>query len=118
MAGHEEELLRRLTAADEVSIRNVLALGPARAPTNFEAALTPRTRTLVRLAALLALDACTHSLRWATELAACAGACDAEIVGVLVAVGAEIGAAQLVLSAPRLALAIDYEIDVEGWDGT
>lgn len=116
----EEELLRCLTVADEVSLRSVLAIAPSggHGKTGFETALTPRTRRLVQLASLVALDACTTSLRWAAELAACAGAGDPEIVGVLVAVGADVGAAQLVSSAPRLALAVDYDIEVDGWDGT
>jgi hypothetical protein len=40
-----------------------------------------------------------------------AGADDEELVGVLVAVGPAIGFARLVLVAPRLALAIGYDID-------
>ncbi len=98
----------------------VLAMAPASTAVGveFEAVLTRRTRMLVRLAALLALDASTASLRWAAELAACAGADDADIVGVLIAVAPDVGAAQIVSIAPRLALAIGYEIDLDDWDGS
>ncbi len=98
-------------------MRTVLALAPehAEAPAGE---LTPRIRTLVRLAALVALDAPTVSLRWAAERACCSGAGDEEIVAVLVAVGSDVGLARLVAAAPRLALALGYDSEVEGWDGS
>jgi 4-carboxymuconolactone decarboxylase len=114
-----EDLLRRLAANDESSVRRVLALSPAAGATDsLNAALSPRVRMLVRLAALVALDASTTSLRWAVEHAAVAGADDDEIVAVLMSVGAEVGLPRVISTAPRLALAIGHEIDVEGWDGT
>lgn len=105
-----EELLRRLAANEESSIRMVLALRPEQSAA-FDAALTPRTRTLVRLGALVALDPPTASLRWAAELASCAGATDEEIVAVLRSVCAEVGVPPIVSAAPRLALAIDREVE-------
>jgi alkylhydroperoxidase/carboxymuconolactone decarboxylase family protein YurZ len=107
------ELLRRLTADDEESARMVLALRPQPGIAPFDAALTPRVRTLVRLAALVADDASTTSLRWAVELAWHAGVVDDEIVAVLLAVGAEIGAPRVIDTAPRLAAAIGYDVDVD-----
>jgi 4-carboxymuconolactone decarboxylase len=120
MVGQAEELLRRLTLNDETSVRMVLALTPELAdpPVEFHAALTPRIRMLVCLAALLAVDASTASLRWAVELASSTGADDDDIVGVLVSVGSDLGLARVVSAAPRLALAIGYDIEVEGWDGS
>ena len=113
-----ESLLRRLSDNDERSLRAVLALRPESTDPHgeFDAGLSPRVRTLVRLAALLALDASTTCLRWAVELASCAGADDDEIVGVLLTVGPEIGLPQVVSSAPRLAEAIGYEIGADGPD--
>jgi len=109
-----QALLRRLTDNEESSVRTVLSLRPEATgdcPT-FSTALTPRMRMLVRLAALVALDASTASLRWAVELASCAGADDDEIVRVLSAVASEIGAARIVSTAPRLGLAIGYDVEV------
>jgi alkylhydroperoxidase/carboxymuconolactone decarboxylase family protein YurZ len=80
-------------------------------------ALDRVTRALVRLAALIATDAGTTSLRWAVDEAARAGADDAALVQVLVSAATAAGAAQAVLSAPRLALALDVDIELEGWDG-
>ena len=45
------------------------------------------------------------------------GAEDDEIVDVLVTVAAVVGSARVVAAAPRLALAIGYDIEIEGWDG-
>jgi len=79
--------------------------------------LPPATSALVHLAALLATGASTTSLRWAVELALDAGAQDDEIVAVLATVGAVVGSARVVAAAPRLALAIGYDIEIEGCDG-
>jgi 4-carboxymuconolactone decarboxylase len=117
MGGQSEELLERLTSADETSARMVMSLKPP--PVGGAVAalvLPPRIRMLVRLGSLIAADACTTSLRWAVELASCAGADEDDIVGVLATVGSEVGIPCVVSTAPRLALAIGYDIDVEGSD--
>lgn len=114
MAEDAKELLRALAANDERSVRMVLALRPdARASGCPGASLSPRVRALVRLAALVALDAPTATLRWTVELAGCAGADEREIVAVLAAVAPAIGLPRTVDAAPRLALAIGYELDAE-----
>ena len=115
-----EQLLRGLAAGDEGLLQMVLGISPR---TTRSPLLTPRrtlpaeTRALVHVAALLAAGACTTSLRWAVELASRAGAEDEEIVEVLVTTAAIVGSARVVAAAPRLALAIGYDIEVEGWDG-
>ena len=119
MRGPEDELLHRLTRNDERTTGAVLALRAESADHSVAdaAALPPRVRALVRLAALFAVDAPTSSLRWAVELASCAGVDDDDIVGALVTVGSDIGLAQVVSTAPRLALAIGYDIEMQGWNG-
>ena len=72
-------------------------------------ALDRRTRVLVRLAALIAVGACTESLRWAVELASTSGADDDTLAAVFLATGCAAGSAQLVDTAPRLALALGLE---------
>lgn len=117
--GAGELLLRRLAEGDDRSVRSVLVLSvsetiPGVAPRRV---LSRRTAALVHLAALLATEASTTSLRWAVEMAREAGADDEEIVEVLCTVASTVGWARVVAAAPRLALAIGYDIEVEGWDG-
>ncbi|HEY2655156.1 MAG TPA: hypothetical protein VGI55_05165 [Solirubrobacteraceae bacterium] len=105
------DLLRRLAANDQATLKMVLAPSsidgsPA---TRSLSMLDRRTRVLVHLAALLVLDASTESLRWATDLASTSGADDGALAAVLVAAGFVAGSAQLVAIAPRLALAMDLE---------
>jgi 4-carboxymuconolactone decarboxylase len=115
-----EELLRGLAAGDETVLRSVLDVSrqQLRSPgRGADRALPAVTAALVHLAALLAAGACTTSLRVAVEVASQSGADDDEIVEVLVTVAAVVGSARVVVAAPRLALAIGYDIEVEGWDG-
>ena len=114
MADEIEELLRRLTVGD-ARLLHALADAPAG---EGRGGVGARTRGLVRLAALIAADASTTSLRWAAELAWGAGATDEEIVGVLLTVAEAVGLERAVSAAPRLALAIGYDIEAVGWDGS
>ena len=75
--------------------------------------LVPKVELLVRLGALLALGAATSTLRSTVDRATEAGATEAEIVGVLVAVAPAVGLARVVSSAPRLAVAIGYDIEAD-----
>ncbi len=77
------------------------------------AALRPKVDVLVQLGALLALGAATSSLRATVDRAVEAGATEAEIVGVLVAVAPAVGLARVVSAAPRLALAIGYDLEAD-----
>jgi len=117
MADHLEELLRGLASGDDRSLRAIRVSAPDVAHGAAQT-VTPRTRALVRLAALLAVDAPAASLQWAVERASATAVSDEEIVGVLLAVGEAIGFARVVSVAPRLALAIGYDIEAMGWDGT
>ena len=113
-----QDLLRRLARHDERSLRTVLAPGPGFAGaelTDGDArtaqCLDRTTRGLVRLAALLAIGASTESLRWAVDLASASGVDDEAVTSVLIAAGLAAGSAQLVESAPRLALALGVELE-------
>src|ERR1700746_1841107 len=110
------EFLRRLAARHECSPAAALSRGRGGAA-GVEPNLDRSTRVLVELAALLATDAPTTSVRWAAERAPAAGADDEKLLGVLLAAGPAAGEAQTVTSAPRLALALDLDMEVEGWDG-
>jgi len=105
-----EQLLRRLALNDEKLVASVLArtAGEGSPP-----ALGRKAEALVQIGALLSVGASTTSLRWTVELAQSTGATDEEILGVLVAIGPAIGLARMVAEAPRLALALGYEMDDE-----
>jgi 4-carboxymuconolactone decarboxylase len=106
-----EQQLRRLALNDEKLVGSVLAVGPELSPPS---SLDRKSEALVRVGALLAVGASTASLRWTVELAQSTGATDEEILGVLVAIGPAVGLACVVAGAPRLALAMGYEIEDEG----
>lgn len=103
-----EDLLRRLAFNDEKALSMVLA---RRSGGDGDTSLIPKVELLVRLAALLAVGAATPLLRETVAQAYAAGVTDREIVGVLVAVGPAVGLANLVASAPRLAMAIGYDLE-------
>jgi 4-carboxymuconolactone decarboxylase len=105
-----ERLLRLLALNDEESVGRVLGGSPG---TGGDLRLSPKADLLVRLGALLALGAATASIRATVDRAMAAGATEAEIVGVLVAVAPAVGLARVVSSAPRLALAIGIDIDAD-----
>jgi alkylhydroperoxidase/carboxymuconolactone decarboxylase family protein YurZ len=80
--------------------------------------LDPKTRALVRLGALVALDAPPTSYRCAVSSALGSGATVDEVVGTLIAVAPDVGMARVVAAIPGLSLAVGYDIDaaLEGLD--
>ena len=73
--------------------------------------LDPRTLALVRLAALVAVGGAVPSFGAQTDAAVSAGASDAEIVEVLLGVISVVGLPRVVAAAPKLAMALGYEMD-------
>jgi len=116
-----EQLLRALAAGDARSLQATLSVPPSGAwppEARRERVLPVQTSALVRLAALLSVGGSTNSLHWAVELATRAGAGEEEIIEVLATVAAVVGSARVVAAAPRLALAMGLDIEIDGWDGT
>jgi 4-carboxymuconolactone decarboxylase len=103
------ELLRRLALNDEHAVRRAVSESPGEV--GYANVLDPKAAALVRLGALLSVGAATASCRVTVDVARAAGASDEEIVAVLVAVAPVVGSARLVAAAPRLALAIDYDVE-------
>ena len=101
-----ERLLCRLTLHDEQSVRAALADPEL-------SGLDPKVQALVGLGALLSVGAATVSVRLVVEEAYRAGATVDEIVGVLLAIAPAVGHARTVAVAPRLALALGYDVDDE-----
>ena len=99
-----ESTLLRLSMNEPSSVHSVLG-------EHASSALDARTRELVRLGALVAIDAAPASYECAVDAARCAGATPEDLVGVLVAVGPTVGLARLVAAAPQLARSIGYDVD-------
>jgi 4-carboxymuconolactone decarboxylase len=99
--------LRKLAVRDDQFIASVLADDVTCAA---EAGIDARTRGLIRLGALIALDAAPPSYLSAIEEALAGGATVDEVVGALVAVMPVVGAARVVSAAPNLGLAVGYDV--------
>ena len=73
------------------------------------AGIDPRSHALLRIAALIALDAAPPSYMSAVQAGLEAGASYDEIVGTLIAVMPIVGVSRVVSAAPKLALALGYD---------
>jgi 4-carboxymuconolactone decarboxylase len=105
---HEyERTLRRLAIGDDAYTDSVLA---CEAANRAESGLDLKTHALVRVASLIASDAAAPSYLGAIESAHAGGASDDEIVGCLLAVMPGLGAARVVSAAPKLGLALGYDV--------
>ena len=104
-----KERLRGLALHDD---RFLGLLLENKSTTSSSVVLGSKTAALVRVAATVAVDASSSSFQDAVAHALAAGACGDEIVATLEAVVPVTGAARVVSAAPKLALALGY--DVEG----
>jgi hypothetical protein len=107
MSNHEA-MLRRLTVGDDAYVE--LLLGDELA-NEYASCLDGRTHALVRMAALVAIDAAPPSYLEAIEQARRWRVSSEEIVGCLVAVLPAIGVARVVSAAPKVALALGYDVE-------
>jgi len=98
------EVLRRLAINDEHFCEECVA-GVRAEP----ARLDPKTLTLVRLAALIAVGGAVASYGAQADAVVSAGATAAEIVGVLVGEVGIVGLPCVVAAAPSLGLALGYD---------
>ena len=99
--------LRKLAIGDDAFIEAVLASERANAA---ESRLDQKAQALVRLGALIAVDAASPSYLDAVENAREAGTSDEELVGCLLAVLPTLGAARVISAAPKLGLALGYDV--------
>ena len=102
-----QETLRRLAIRDDAYVHSVLA--PDR-DEDEPSCLDPKTRALVRVGALIALDGAAPSYIWSVDAALRHGATVEEIVGTLVAVLPTVGTGRVVSAAPKLGLAVGYDV--------
>jgi alkylhydroperoxidase/carboxymuconolactone decarboxylase family protein YurZ len=103
------DLLRRLALHDERVMAEV-SCQPGSRPAGPESVLDPRSLALVRLAALVAIGGAVPSYGAQADAAVDAGATAPEIVEVLVAVLPVVGLPCVVAAAPKLALALGYDV--------
>src|SRR5690242_7009109 len=102
-----QRVLRRLTIRDDSFIRGVLVAGED--PGTAEP-LDAKTCAIARVASLIALDAASPSYLSPVDDAREAGATDAELVGCLVGLMPVVGVPRVVSAAPKLALALGYDV--------
>jgi alkylhydroperoxidase/carboxymuconolactone decarboxylase family protein YurZ len=110
-----QRTLAKLAIADDAYYDTLLASECANVA---ESHLDGKTHALVRLGALVATDASSAGYMWTVEMARRRGAPDDEIVGCLIAALPALGVAHIVSTAPKLALAIGYDVTaaLEGRD--
>ena len=102
-----EQTLCKLSIRDDRYVDGLLMDDDANL---FASSLDPKTHALVRLAGLAAIDAAPPSYMEVIELARRHGASDDEIVGVLIAVMPAVGGARVVSAAPKLSLALGFDV--------
>ena len=102
-----KERLRWLALHDDTFVGVLLA----DESTPSSSVLGSKTAALVRVAATIAVEAAPSSLQHAVAHALAAGARSDEIVAALEAVVPVIGAARVVSAAPKLALALGYDVE-------
>jgi 4-carboxymuconolactone decarboxylase len=105
MTPDQVKLLRRLALNEQSAVNAVMSSELGDVDT-----LDPRTAVLVRIAALLSVDADPATFQWAVELGIAAGVDDGDVYRTLVVVAPIIGMARLTSSLPHLLAAFDLDI--------
>ncbi len=106
MQKHEITLCK-IAIADDRYVEEVLSNDRA----NLTAStLDAKAHALVRLGALIAIDAEAPAYMWTLEAARRAGASDDELVGCLLAAMPTLGVARIVSAAPKLGLAMGFDV--------
>jgi alkylhydroperoxidase/carboxymuconolactone decarboxylase family protein YurZ len=105
--GDIERTLLKLAIGDDAYIELILG---SRTANRVESRLDARTHSLVRLGALIAADAAAPSYLEVIESARESGASDEELVGCLIATLPALGAVRVTSAAPKLGLALDYDV--------
>ncbi len=99
--------LHRLALHDDALLDGIAVEGSPFA----QSVIDEKTAALMRFAATIALDAAPSSFQHAVALALAAGATNNEIVAGLEAVTPVTGAPRVVQCAPKVALALGYDVE-------
>lgn len=103
-----KEILRRLAIDDRRFVAELFLEGPAASdPSGLDA----RSGSIGRVAALVAHGGSVQTFRWTIGDALDADVTPDEIVGLVLAIAPVIGVATIVDVAPKVALALDYDLD-------
>ena len=102
-----QEHLTRLAIHDTTHLESIITDGSSFGTSVID----ERTEALLRVAATIATDAAPPSFQSAVALALAAGATEDDVVATLEAVAPVAGAARVVLSAPKIALALGFDVD-------
>ena len=103
----QETTLTKLAIADDTYYAALLG---GEGVNVAESHLDEKTHALVRLGSLVAIDATSPGYMWTVERARRSGASEDEIVGCLIAALPAVGVANVVAAAPKLALALGYDV--------
>jgi hypothetical protein len=103
-----EEAFRRLTIGEP---EFVAAIADRDRTLRQVPRLDARTEALMRVAALVAVDAPPSAYRSAVAAALIAGARLEDLFAVLVAIADDVGSARVISAAPRVALAAGYDVE-------
>ncbi len=104
------EMLSALAMGDSAVLGEALEI---REQFRASSSLDAKTFALVKIAALVALDAAPASYLWQVGAALKAGAQPREILGVLTAVAPQTGMPRVVAAAPEIMLALGLELPAE-----
>lgn len=105
---HEhEEILLKLSVRDDAYVDGLLSGERASAASHLDS----KTEALVRVGALVAVAAAPPSYMQAIECARASSASNEEVVGCLIAVLPVVGVARVVSAAPKIGLALGYDVD-------
>ena len=107
-----EELLRRLALNDEAAVESALHVSLSNRSVS---GLDPKACTLVRLAGLIGVGSSAASYEWGVSAALAAGATDAEVVGVLLAVAPVVGTPRVTCASAAIARALGHDLDLPEW---
>ena len=99
MRAHEEKLLR-LSMNDTERVLHSPCV-----------TLDAKTRAMLELAVLIAVDGPATAFETAAGKAIATGATEEELVEILVSAAPTVGTAHVVAAAPKLALALGYDVD-------
>lgn len=98
----QQAMLRDLSLGDEASLTRLIESG---------ASLNGRTVALVRLAALIVRDAALPGYQRAVQAALDTGVTIDEILALLLVLAKPAGSTTVVTAAPKLAMALGYDVD-------
>jgi alkylhydroperoxidase/carboxymuconolactone decarboxylase family protein YurZ len=107
VAPETHDTLSGLSAGDLDALSDALAL---REGAREDTGLDPRTFGLVKIAALIALDAPPASYMWQVANALDGGATPEEVLGVLQAVAPQVGGPKVVAAAPEIMVALGLSL--------